>query len=276
MDHIKSSPALKKLPVRKKSPAEGSEAITGQVEYHRGFQSAFTGTSRDIIVWLPPSYKKKTGKSYPVLYVHDGQNIFDPKTSYAGSDWRLDETLTRLINADEIEEIIVVGIYNTPERLEEYSDSEKGIEYRRFIIEELRAFIKEKYRVSEERENTGVMGSSMGGLASFLMVWYRSDIFMKAAALSSSFYYDNGKMFKIIESYQGDRKPLKIYLDSGDDGKRDAQKMFSLLTQKGYIIGDDIDYYFDRGALHTESAWANRLERPLKFLFGKKPGVAPG
>lgn len=270
MEPVKAFPAPKKLPRRKKSPLTGTEAIIGQVEYYREFKSVHTGTARDIVVWLPPSYKKNNGTKYPVLYVHDGQNIFDPKTSYAGVDWRLDETLTKLITADEIQEIIVVAINNTPERLEEYSDSEKGIAYRRFIIEELRQFIAEKYRVLEEPENTAVMGSSMGGLASMLMVWYRPDIFIKAAALSSSFYYDNGKIFKIIESYHGERKPLKIYLDSGDDGKRDAQKMFSLLTQKGYIIGDDIDYYFDRGAHHTESAWANRLERPLKFLFGKK------
>ncbi len=269
-DNNNAAPLFKRLSKKKKDNSAGADDIVGTVEYHREFKSDFTGTSRDIVVWLPPSYRKNSDKKYPVLYVHDGQNIFDPATSYAGSDWRLDETLTKLIKSGDIEEIIAVGISNTADRLEEYSDSEKGVEYRRFILEELRNFIAENYRVLPDRENTAVMGSSMGGLASMLMLWYRPDTFYKAACLSSSFYYGNGKIFKIIQSYEGERKPIKLYLDSGDDGKRDAQKMFSLLTEKGYIIGDDIDYFFDRGALHNEAAWAGRLERPLKFLFGIK------
>jgi predicted alpha/beta superfamily hydrolase len=244
--------------------------VVGHVEYHYNFKSNFLEQSRTIIVWLPPGYKKNVEKFYPVLYAHDGQNVFDPKTSYIGYEWQLDETSSRLIRKGKMEEIIIVAIYNTPDRLEEYSDSEKGNNYMKFIVDELVPFIDSNYRSFKDRYNTATIGSSLGGLISLLLAWKHSETFSKAACLSSSFYYDNYKIFKMIEDYSGIKKDLKIYLDSGEDGKHDAQKMFTLLSAKGFIIGDDIDYFYDYGANHSELAWANRLERPLLFLFGKK------
>ncbi|MBV6513624.1 MAG: hypothetical protein FMNOHCHN_03159 [Ignavibacteriaceae bacterium] len=253
----------------KKDKLSGQEKITGEVEYHRDFPSAFLPLKRDIIVWLPPSYRKDLKKYYPVLYMHDGQNIMDPKTAYVGVDWRVDETLTSLIKKGLMKEIIVVGINNTSDRLDEYSDREKGKAYRKFITQELKQFIDARYRTLTSREHTAIMGSSMGGLCSLLTVWESSEIFMKAACLSSSFYFDHQRVFRIIEDYFGHKKDIRIYIDSGEDGRRDAQKMFCLLGMKGFQIGEDMDYFYDPGAQHTESAWASRLERPLRFLFGK-------
>lgn len=247
----------------------GSDKIIGTVKYHAGFTSKFQIKPRTIIVWLPPSYEKSS-KNYPVLYMHDGQNILDPKTSFAGFDWRIDETLTKLIKRNIVEEIIVVGIYNTSDRLEEYSDTLKGHNYRRFISEELKPFIDDTYRTLPDRENTAVMGSSMGGLCSLLTILNHSSVFSKAACISSSFYYNGDSAFRAIQNIITVKRSVKIYLDSGDDGRMDAQRMFAVLTSKGFKIGEDLDYFYDKGAVHSEIAWANRLERPLKFFFEKK------
>lgn len=255
--------------VFKKEKGKERIKIIGDIKYHRRFYSAHLDNKRDIIVWLPPSYRTDSKRKYPVLYMHDGQNIMDPKTSYAGMDWRIDETLTKLIKQKRIQEIIVVGIYNTKERLEEYSDSIKGRNYIHFIIEELKPFIDSEYRTLTGRENTAVLGSSMGGLVSFLMVWNHSDVFSKAGCMSSSFYYQDDKTIKMVKDYSGPKKNIKIYIDHGEDGLVRGQRMFCALTKKGYIIGTDVDYFYIPDAEHNEKAWADRLERPLLFFFKK-------
>ncbi len=248
---------------------KGKNKISGDVEYHHSFYSANLQNERDIIIWLPPSYNNELEKKYPVLYMHDGQNIMDPKTSFSKTDWRVDETVTRLIKKNQLQEIIIVGINNTNDRLEEYSDSEKGNNYIKFITDELKPFIDKTYRTLPDKENTAVMGSSMGGLISFLIVWKHPDIFAKAACLSSSFHYDNRKIIEMIKADNDEIKDFKLYLDSGEDGLEETQLMFAELSLKGYKLGKELDYFYDRGAQHTESAWAERLERPLLFLFGK-------
>ncbi len=248
----------------------GKIKIVGDVHYHKNFKSEFLQNRRDIIVWLPPSYKDDSERIFPVLYMHDGQNILNPKTSFAGMDWRVDETATELIKTVKLEEIIIVGIYNTPNRLEEYSDSVKGNNYLKFIIEELMPFINSNYRTKTGKDDTAIMGSSMGGLISFLAAWKYPGIFSKAACLSSSFYYDDEKAIKMVKDFIGEKKKIKIYIDHGEDGLPRGQKMFCALSEKGFIIGTDIDYYYAPGAKHTENAWAERLERPLLFLFGIK------
>jgi predicted alpha/beta superfamily hydrolase len=221
-------------------------------------------------VWLPPSYKKEHHRRYPVLYFQDGQNIMDPKTAYIGIDWQIDETAMRLIKSGDLQEVIIVGIYNTPERLEEYSDSTKGKNYMKFMVEQLKPFIDKYYRTMPGKEYTAVMGSSMGGLISFLLAWNYPDVFGKAACMSSSFYYDGDKAINMVKNYTGEKKKIKIYIDHGEDGLPRGQRMFCELTQKGYLIGTDIDYYYSPGADHTESEWAKRIQRPLLFFFGTR------
>ncbi len=221
-------------------------------------------------MWLPPGYKKQRNmfKKYPVLYMHDGQNIIDPKTAFAGKDWRVDETVVRLSKARRMKEIIVVGIYNTQERLEEYSYCGRGHQYLKFVVDELKPFIDSNYRTLPDRINTAVMGSSMGGLISFIAGWKYDDVFSMVGCMSSSFYYDNEKVFEMINEYKGPRKKVKFYIDHGEDGLLRGQRMFCRLTGIGYVIGKDIDYFYARGAEHNETAWAERLERPLLFFFG--------
>ncbi len=244
--------------------------IIGKVNYHKNFKSEFLQNERDIIVWLPSSYSNESKKSYPVLYMHDGQNIMNPKTSFAGVDWQVDEATARLIKTHQLNEIIIVGINNTPDRLEEYSDCEKGTNYLRFIVEELMPFVNSNYRTKTEPDNTAIMGSSMGGLISFLAAWKFPNVFGKAGCLSSSFYYDNEKAIELVNNYNGEKKNIKVYIDHGEDGLLRGQKMFCALSAKGFIIGTDVDYFYAVGAQHNEAAWADRLDRPLLFLFGSK------
>ncbi len=233
--------------------------ITGEVEYHRNFPSKKLHYLRDLIVLLPPSYHKNTQKHYPVLYMHDGQNVIDPRTSYTKVDWGIDETVDKLYKERKMQEILVVGIYNSPDRMTEYSDTSIGNDYMDFLIQEVKPFIDSTYRTLPDRENTATMGSSMGGLISFLLVWKHSDIFSKAACLSTWFPADNGKAYDMVENDNGSKKDIKIYLDHGDKGMEAVavqpnQKMRDLLIKKGFILGKDLDYYYAKGAEHNESA----------------------
>ena len=258
------SSSVKKRSLKK---YHGRKKIMGNVRYHKNFHSNYLGNKRDVFVWLPPSYTLIPDKKYPVLYMHDGQNLIDPDTSFLGVDWQVDETVTKLIKAGRLKEIIIVGINNTEDRLEEYSDSEKGNKYMQFVAQELKVFIDSNYRTLKDSKNNAVIGSSMGGLISFLIAWKHSDVFSMAGCLSSSFYYDNDKVFEIVKDFTKPPRGLKIYIDHGEDGLVRGQKMFALLTSMGFVIGTNIDYYYARGAEHNEVAWAERLERPLLFFF---------
>lgn len=262
--------AENKKPRRK--PGQEKKEIVGKVDYHKEVFSPILNNKRDIVVWLPIGYnpQRNPEKKYPVIYMHDGQNIMDPKTAYVGKDWRVDETVMKLIRQKKIKEIIVVGIYNSPDRLDEYSWTEKGQNYLKFIATELKPFIDSAYKTLSDKDNTAIMGSSMGGLISFYAGWHYPDVFSMAGCLSSSFYYNNDRSIKQVEEYAGQKKHVKFYIDHGEDGNVRGQRMFVELSKKGYVIGQDIDYFYSPGGEHNESEWAARLERPLLFFFGNK------
>jgi len=251
-----------------------SGRITGTVRYHRGLKGEGLRYARDLIVWLPPSYEKSQGRRYPVLYMHDGQNIIDPKTSFAGFDWQVDEVADSLIHAGRMKEIIIVGIYNTPDRMIEYSDTSVGKAYAKFVVHVVKPFIDSTYRTLPDRANTAVMGSSLGGLISFLFAWWYPDVFSKAGCLSSVFTHNDGRILKDVEAYSGPRKNIKIYVDCGGFAaeatlKPGMDKMVDLLCQKGYNEGTDFEHFYDASADHSERAWAARVWRPLEFFFGE-------
>jgi len=253
--------------------AQSAGGIKGTVRYHRGLTGEGLRYPRDVIVWLPPSYERSPGRRYPVLYMHDGQNVFDPGTSFIGFDWRADEVSDSLIEAGAIDELIIVGIYNTPDRGIEYSDS-LGREYAQFVIHRLKPLIDSTYRTLPDAQHTAVMGSSMGGLISFLFSWWYPDVFAKAGCLSSAFLVDDGSILKEVRAYQGPRKNIQVYLDCGTidlDARLlpGSREMATLLHAKGYREGKDFELFVDQGATHNEHAWAARLWRPLTFLFGK-------
>lgn len=230
---------------------------------------------RDVIVWLPPGYDTNTTKQYPVLYMHDGQNLFDPNTSFLGNEWKVDETADSLIRNKEINPIIIVGIYNTENRRKEYADTPLGEKYIQFLIDKLKPFIDENYRTFKDRENTAVGGSSLGGLISFILVWEYSNIFSKAICMSPAFKIGKNDYISKVKQYTGVKKNIKIYLDNGSlDLEENLQpgidKMLSSLQSLGYIPGKDYLWFKDNKAHHNEKAWATRFWRPLKFLFKNK------
>jgi predicted alpha/beta superfamily hydrolase len=247
--------------------------VTGTVKYI--YRMEGNGIKpRDIIVWLPPSYNSGTAKRYPVLYMHDGQNLFDPKTASFGVDWQLDESADSLIKSGKINEIIIVGIYNTPDRTREYGDTPLGRKYMDFIVNTLKPYIDNDYRTLPDRINTATGGSSMGGLISFMLIWEHPDIFSKAACLSPALHIDEIYYIRKVEDYSGTKKPLKIYIDIGTVElesrlKPGVDEMIAELKNKGYQTGTDLEYFIDEGAAHNEAAWAKRNWRYLEFLFHK-------
>jgi len=248
-----------------------SETIIGIVKYHRNLYGEGLNYPRDLIVWLPPSYETDTIKRYPVLYMHDGQNIMDPATSFIGYDWHVDEVADSLIRTGKMREIIVVGIYNSPDRADEYDDTKLGRAYRKFVIERVKPLIDSTYRTLPDRDNTAVMGSSMGGLVSFLMVWDYSNIFSQAGCISSVFRPD---LIKEVESYSGMKKDIRIYIDNGGVGldkklQNGCDSMLTALRKIGFIDGRDLEWFYDPSAEHNEYAWAKRVWRPLMFMFSR-------
>ena len=248
--------------------------ITGEVKYHRNFHGEGL-LPRDIIVWLPPSYENEKQKRYPVLYAHDGQNLFDPSTSSFGEDWQLDETADSLIRQGKIKEIIIVGIYNTPDRRKEYYTGDTGESYMKFVVKELKPFIDKTYRTLPDHKNTASVGSSAGGLVSFMLVWRYNDVFSKAACLSPAFFIRGLDYIAPVLDNKEKRKDLKVYIDCGGVGLDSlllvgAEKMLSALKERGYKKGKDYTWFFDKTGEHNEQNWARRLWRPLEFFYGKK------
>ncbi len=258
---------------RNKEPRINYGQITGTVKYHLQFKGQGL-KPRDIIVWLPPGYDQEE-KHYPVLYMHDGQNIFDPATSTFGYDWRADEIADSLINAGVIDKIIIVAINNTIDRGFEYSYSPLGYQYMKFIAEELKPFIDHEYRTLADKGNTATCGASLGGLISLMMVWNYPEVFSKAACISSAFKIDMLNYVDTILAYSGPKKDFKIYIDIGGIGldadlKPGNDEMISALVAKGYELNKDLIWHVDKNAIHSESSWAQRIWRPLEFFFGKK------
>lgn len=239
--------------------------------------------ARDVLVWLPSSYDRDPTRRYPVLYMHDGQNLFDPATSYIGVEWAVDENIERLEAMEQIDAPIVVGIKNTPDRLEEYAPTEKGYAYMRFVIEVVKPMVDERYRTRPTREHTAVMGSSLGGLASFMLAWCHPEVFSKAGCLSPVFLNReelNVDVCAWVEQYTDPKKDIRLYIDNGGLGLEQrlmegCDRMVALLEQSGYQHGNDLAWFLDADAHHTESAWAARLWRPLTFLFGSYDPDAP-
>ncbi len=245
--------------------------ITGKVRYHKQFKGRNV-LPRDIIVWLPPGYDSLSEKYYPVLYMHDGQNIFDPFTSSFGIDWQIDETADSLIRINAIQELIIVGIYNSSQRGNEYNDTKLGRAYIGFIIEELKPFIDRTYRTLPDCKNTAVTGSSSGGLISFIIVWENPDVFSKAACCSPAFKIGKIDYVAPVENYMGAKKDLKVFIYNGGIGLEEQlqpgiDEMILVLKEKGFIENQDLLFIKDSSAEHNESEWAKYVYRFLEFFF---------
>ena len=263
----------------------------GQLRRHEAFHSQFLEHDRDIVVWLPPGYDRShagsdggsddgsDGGSYPVMYMHDGQNLFEPDTAFQkGEHWRVGETASALTLAGAIEPVIVVGIYNTGDyRKDEYTPTRdarlgggEAADYGRMIVEELKPMIDRTYRTRSDPDSTGIGGSSLGGLVSLYLAFTNPQVFHRVAALSPSVWWNWRAILTIVRQSRS-KPPLKIWLDMGTaEGKRgldDARLLKAALVGLGFSTGVDLHYAEYEGATHSETAWAERVGPMLKWLF---------
>jgi enterochelin esterase-like enzyme len=252
-----------------------------RVQKHPGFRSRILKGSREVTVYVPPGYKEDTERAYPLLILQDGQNLFDPETSFIrGQTWRLAETADEVIGAGEVTPVVIAGVANGGEkRLAEYTPSRDwkmgggdAGRYGEMVTEELLPFLRSAYRVTSDAEQTGIGGSSLGGLVSLWLGLRYPDSFGKLAVLSPSVWWNH----KYIVSYVNDqaeeleRRP-KIWLDVGDaEGRRalaDVELLQARLRAHGWREG--VNLHFERvvGGAHNEAAWARRVGPMLGFLF---------
>jgi predicted alpha/beta superfamily hydrolase len=225
--------------------------------------------SRKISIWLPDSYSNDS-EPHSVIYMHDGQNLFEPSAAFAGVDWKVDESINRLIAANQIKKTIVVAIPNSEYRMEELNlFTDRGKSYARYIVDRVKPVVDKNFNIHKDAANTFVMGSSMGGLMSFQMAVSRPDIFGGAGCLSSAFS-KAPELFNYLEKSYLHPEKLRIYIDTGEYEPpivKDYFQMMHFLKSRGYTEGFNLMGCFDEKATHCEAAWAKRLELPLRFLL---------
>lgn len=262
---------------------------------------------RKVYVWTPRGYDRSRAR-YDVLYVEDGQNLFLPADAYGGRTWGLAEALQALIDTGEVRPAIIVGIWNTPRRGQEYApaggQSPAGLDllakdwggpvasdrYVRFLAQELKPFIDARYRTLFGADHTFLMGSSMGGLISLYALIERPDLFGAAACLSTHWPVRNPMLTGDpltpetaaiaggFLDWVGRNLPPpgagRLYFDHGDQGLDRfyaplQARMDRILEQHGYVQGRDVESLVFPGATHNEDAWRARIDRPLRFLLGR-------
>lgn len=256
--------------------------LTEQIRLHENFGSNYLNAPRNVLVYLPPDYAANPARRYPVFYMHDGQNLINPGDAFGGVVWGVDETAQKLILTNQIEPLIIVGIYNSGEkRIDEYTPVKsaggrmkgrggQADQYGRMIIEELKPFIDREYLTKPEREFTALGGSSLGGLVSLHLGFKRPDVFSRLAVISPAVWWANNQIIRET-AMLGERLPLKIWLDIGKkEGSRikhQVRALRELLRANGWRENVDLAYFEFPEARHDESAWAARFGEILKFLF---------
>jgi len=266
--------------------AAPNESITGDLRLHE-FHSRVFRNMRMLRVWLPPRYDApgNATRRYPVLYLNDGQNLFNRATAFAGVEWQVDETADRLIRQEVILPLIVVGIDNAQsERIKEYVPYRsfhppilrpKGKRYPAFLIDEVMPFVGERYRVATGQENTGLGGSSLGALISLYTVIARPGVFDHLLLESPSLFISNRRILKHSRHFR--KWPAKVFLAIGtrEAGRedKDRQVVEDVRELERSLRGAGLDERrllakIDEGASHNEAEWAKRFPDALSFLFG--------
>lgn len=241
----------------------------GRVLRYQGFGSQVLGNQRDLFIYLPRNYQRGA-KRYPVIYAHDGQNLFGPEALFGG--WRLERALDAAIAAGHMEEVIVIGVANTRARMSEYmpeADGGEALKYGRFLSEELKPWVDRTLRTKPGREDTALLGSSLGGIVSLYLAWKRPEVFGKVGSLSGS-YWLRGWVDQIGAKPS---QPLKVWLDSGNEGGSSFDSMEHTLFVRDHLLrqglryGQDVQHFVGYGHRHNEAAWRTRVGRSLRFLF---------
>jgi predicted alpha/beta superfamily hydrolase len=254
----------------------------GRLRLHSRFPTSYLSTPRDIIVYLPPGYS--AAARYPVFYLQDGQNLFDPATAFGGQDWRADLTADELILSGVIEPILMVGVYNTGvRRLSEYTPTRdprrrkggKGGRYAQMLARELKPFIEQEYRAKKSAADTAVGGSSLGALVSLEAGLLYPRVFGKLAVMSPSVWWDQRSILEMVRVYEAPTRP-RVWLDTGTEESEfpqqvvaDTRLLREALVEKGWGEGADLSYAEFTGAGHNERAWGGRFGEVLRYFFKK-------
>ncbi len=270
--------------IKPKTTAE--DTLIGDIRHH-SFVSEKLKQTLEVLIYLPPGYSELDSWEYPVLYLHDGQNVFDKKTAVFGVEWGVDEAAEELIHAREMRGVIMVAVNNTPDRIDLYTPfpdavhgGGKGVIYRDFLIEELKPWVDSLYSTTSKAEHTAVAGSSLGGLSSLYLAWTRPDVFGMAAALSPSLWWGGRGLITGIAGDTRERMPHRIWLDMGDDESKadhnrngvpdvidDVRTLKAVLLWKGFELERSFFYHEVDGGTHSEAAWAARIQQVLRALF---------
>lgn len=281
-------------PLAPAQPAKDLDNIAHELDNNprylvlRQFHSEFLPDDRDIEVYLPEAYLTEPTRRFPVFYLHDGQNLFDGRTSYiVDHTWRAHTTADRLTRDGLIEPIILVGINNTGlRRMAEYTPTRDprlrggdGDRYGRLVLEELKPLIDSTFRTLPDAAHTGLGGSSLGGLISLYLGLNYPNVFGSIAVLSPSIWWDNRSILRSLPASPAQRPRVRIWLDMGTaEGihhLRDTDQLFRRLLQLGWRDGIDLRYDRVQGGLHNEDAWAARFDQVLTFLFPAREAALP-
>jgi enterochelin esterase-like enzyme len=261
-------------------------SVTGDLRLHE-FESRIFRNQRFLRVWLPPGYDAPENKDrqYPILYLNDGQNLFDASSAFGGVEWQVDETADRLIREEKILPLIVVGIDNTQaDRIKEYVPYRtlnppvlrpRGRHYPDFLLREVMPFVRQRYRIASGAENTGLGGSSLGALVALYTAIEQPGVFGRLLLESPSLFVAHRRILKSCLHCR--QWPSKIYMaigthESGREDRseqvvEDVRQFERILRHSG--LGDDcLRVTIDEGARHNEAEWAKRLPEALTFLFG--------
>ena len=243
------------------------------------FESKILDAGRGLTVYLPAGYDEHPEQTYPVLYMHDGQNLFEPERAFVpGQHWRLREAADAAIADRTAEPMIIVGIDNGGEaRADEYTpvrDPKKNMggragEHARMLLEEIKPMADAKYRTRPGQADTAVGGSSLGGLLTLYLVMTHPEVFGRAAVMSPSVWWNGRSILTEVEAFDREPRP-RIWLDvggrEGAEALRDTRQLRDLLRRKGWS-DSNFRYHEDRRGDHSELAWAGRARPMLEFLF---------
>ncbi len=256
---------------------------TGEFHIHQRFRSRHLSHDHTVAVYLPPEYDADAGRRYPVLYLQDGQNLFDEQTAFAGEEWGVDEAAQSLIAEGRIIPLILVGIWNAGDaRIDEYTPTfdtaqdagGKADLYARMLVEELKPHIDRTYRTLTGATHTGLGGSSLGGLFTLYAGLRYPGVFGRLAVMSPAVWWDGRVVVREVLTLPT-RLPLHIWLDVGTaEGKGvvdDCRLLRDALLAKGWRLGGDLQYVEAEAAGHDEAAWGSRMPQVLEYLFPPNP-----
>jgi predicted alpha/beta superfamily hydrolase len=249
------------------------------------FVSMKLPSTRGIWVYLPPTYVENAESRFGVLYMHDGLNLFDAAQAFGGNEWKVDETMDAGAEDGSVRESIIVGVESTADRLNEltpvpdpgYPGSGKAGQYLSMIIDELKPAIDKDLRTIATRDQTGIMGSSLGGLVSAYAGVHNADVFGLMGAMSPSTWWDNTEILgEVSTTPMRPAKPVRVYVDSGDSGTSNddvtnTTELAARYRSAGYVDNKDLLHVVAAGGQHNEIYWAQRLPNALHFLLGPRP-----